>query len=101
MQPLWRAEERRRGRGHAQAAVGDLSREISRVTVKALPVPVRVKALRIPLQLYLTHRGLRTRGVWHDVVDSLLNKTLKHMELDLHFDFLSCAYTMRFDRWPN
>jgi hypothetical protein len=49
------------------------TRELSRVTVKALPV--RVKALRIPLQLYLTHRGLRTRGVWHDVVDSLLKNT--------------------------
>jgi hypothetical protein len=72
MQPLWRAEERRRGRGHAQAAVGDLTRTLTR-TVKALPV--RVKALRIPLQLYLTHRGLRTRSVWHDVVDSLLKNT--------------------------
>ena len=71
MQPLWRAEERRRGRGHA----GGSWRPHANSHTRDCEGPPCTRALRIPLQLYLTHRGLRTRGVWHDVVDSLLKNT--------------------------
>ena len=70
-----------------QAAVGDLTRTLTR---DCEGPPCTREGPPNTVTIVSTHRGLRTRGVWHDVVDSLLNKTLKHMELDLHF--LSCAY---------